>query len=140
MIKKIFWFAGLLFLCSCGFNRENGDSLLVSQENVSKNEPVYRRISAEEAHDIMKSADFYILLDVRTPEEHNEIKIPGSILIPESEINERAPVELPDKNALILVHCRSGARSEKASRALVEMGYTNIYDFGGIIDWPFETE
>jgi len=97
----------------------------------------YRKISAEEAYDIMNGTDDFILLDVRTYEEFVELHIEGAILIPDNEITDRAADELPDKNALILVYCRSGRRSEAASRLLVQMGYTNVYDFGGIIDWQF---
>ena len=77
------------------------------------------------------------LVDVRTPEEYDEGFIENAILIPNETINE-APTELPDKDAVILVYCRSGNRSRQAANKLVDLGYTNIYDFGGIIDWPYE--
>ena len=99
---------------------------------------VYRKISAESALQMMQDASEYILLDVRTVEEFNEAHIEGAILVPDYEIVNRAPTELPDKNALILVYCRSGRRSENAARELVEMNYANVYDFGGIIDWPYD--
>ena len=88
---------------------------------------------------MMQEENIYILLDVRTTGEFNERHIEGAVLIPDNEISDRAAEELPDKNILILVYCRSGRRSEAAARELVDMGYTNVYDFGGIIDWPFET-
>jgi len=88
---------------------------------------------------MMQDTKEYILLDVRTEGEFVNEHIEGAILIPDNEIGERATDELPDKNALILIYCRSGRRSEAAARELVEMGYTNVYDFGGILDWPFET-
>lgn len=100
----------------------------------------YVKISAEQAHQIMTSGEAYILLDVRTPEEYAERHIPGAVLIPDYELKSRAERELPDKDRLILVYCRSGNRSQKAANALLKMGYTNVKDFGGIIDWPFETE
>ena len=103
------------------------------------NEPVYRRISAEEAYQMMQDTDEYILLDVRRFDEFNEGHIEGAVLIPYDEIANRAADELPDKNALILIYCRSGRRSETAARELVSMGYTNTYDFGGILDWPYDT-
>lgn len=81
----------------------------------------------------------YILLDVRSPEEFAEQHIAGALLIPDYEIATRAQAELPDLDALILIYCRSGRRSALAAAALVELGYTNVYDFGGIIDWPYET-
>ena len=99
----------------------------------------YRKISAEDAFQMMNDTKEYVLLDVRTVEEFNEVHIEGAVLIPDSEIANRAVEELPDKSVLILVYCRSGRRSESAARELVEMDYTNVYDFGGILDWPFET-
>jgi len=100
--------------------------------------PVYRKISAGEAYQMMRNTSEYILLDVRSLEEFTEKHISGAALIPDNEIVNRAAKELPDKNALILVYCRSGARSAKAANELVGMGYANVYDFGGIIDWPYE--
>ena len=82
----------------------------------------------------------YIILDVRTPEEYNEGHIPNAILIPDYEIKEKAESVLLDKNQLILVYCRSGRRSKNAANNLVSLGYTNIKEFGGIIDWPYEIE
>jgi len=102
-------------------------------------EPVYRKISASEAREMMETTAGFILLDVRTDEEFEEIRLNGAVLIPDYEILERAEAELPDKNALILIYCRRGRRSEIAARELAEMGYTNVYDFGGINDWPYET-
>ena len=102
-------------------------------------EPEYRKISPAEARQIMQEKDDYILLDVRTDDEFKEKRIDGAILIPDYEIGDRAEIELPDKDALILVYCRSGRRSANAADELIEMGYTNVYDFGGIIDWPYDT-
>ena len=82
----------------------------------------------------------YIILDVRTQEEYDQGHIPGAILIPDTEIKAEAENILTDKAQLILVYCRSGRRSKLAAEALVELGYTNIKEFGGIIDWPYETE
>ena len=97
-------------------------------------------ITAEEAKEIMDSSEGYILLDVRTQEEYDESHIPGAVLIPNTEIEDRAGEELPDKEQLILVYCRSGNRSKKAAEILVKLGYTNIREFGGIMDWPYEVE
>ena len=102
-------------------------------------EPVYRKISAAEAREIMESAKDFILLDVRTESEFIEQRISGATLIPDFEIADRAESELPDKDALILIYCRSGRRSADAAHGLLAMGYTNVYDFGGILDWDFET-
>ena len=95
-------------------------------------------ISQETAKEIMDTKEC-IILDVRTPEEFAEGHIPGAILIPDYEIAEKASAILTDKDALILVYCRSGRRSKNAANQLVDMGYTNIKEFGGIIDWPYET-
>ena len=102
-------------------------------------EAAYRKIPAEEAYQIMQEADDYILLDTRTGWEFAELRIDGALLIPKYELRSRAAAELPGKNALILIYCRRGRRSEIAARELVAMGYTNTYDFGGLIDWPYET-
>ena len=103
-------------------------------------EIVYENITAEEAKRIMDTQTGYVILDVRTQEEYDEKHIPGAILIPDYEIREKAEGILTDKNQLILVYCRSGRRSKLASEDLLELGYTNIKEFGGIIDWPYETE
>ena len=97
-------------------------------------------ITAEEAKEIMDSEEGYIILDVRTREEYDEGHIPGAILIPNTAIEAKAEDVLTDKNQLILVYCRSGRRSKIAAEALAELGYTNIKEFGGIIDWPYEVE
>lgn len=99
-------------------------------------ESSYHKISVQEAKEMMESQDV-IIVDVRTQAEYNEGYIENAILIPNESISE-APRELPDKDAIILVYCRSGKRSKEASDKLVSLGYTNIYDFGGIIDWPYE--
>ena len=97
-------------------------------------------ITAEEAKQIMDSEEGYIILDVRTQEEYDQGHIPSAIVISHEEIAEKAEEVLTDKDQLILVYCRSGRRSKIAAEALVELGYTNIKEFGGIIDWPYETE
>jgi rhodanese-related sulfurtransferase len=99
----------------------------------------HQKITAEEARQMMNDGDAFILLDVRTVDEFNEKRIEGAVLIPDYEIKQRALDELPDKEARILAYCRSGRRSALAAKDLAEMGYSNVYDFGGIIDWPYET-
>ena len=101
-------------------------------------ENTYQQITAEEAKSIMDTETDYIIIDARTDEEFAEGHIKDAILIPEYEIAERAEQELPNKDALILVYCRSGRRSKIASEELVKLGYTNVKEFGGIIDWPYE--
>lgn len=132
-----------LTLFSCGCGKENdikNDN--ITKENITENSTVnslgYEQISGEEAKKIMDSETGYIIIDARTQEEFDEGHIENAILIPEYEISERAEKELPDKNQLILVYCRSGRRSKIAAQALVELGYTNVKEFGGIIDWKYE--
>lgn len=103
------------------------------------NNATYEQITAEQAKIIMDTETDYIIIDARTDEEFAEGHIEGAILIPEYEIANRVEKELPDKDALILVYCRSGRRSKIASGELVNLGYTNVKEFGGIIDWPYET-
>lgn len=98
----------------------------------------YEQITAQEAKTIMDTESDYIIIDARTDEEFAEGHIENAILIPEYEIADRAEKELPDKDQLILVYCRSGRRSKIASEELVKLGYTNVKEFGGIIDWPYE--
>ena len=97
-------------------------------------------ITAEEARQIMDSEEGYVILDARTQEEYDQGHIPGAIVISHEEIAEKAEEVLTDKDQLILDYCRSGRRSKIAAEALAELGYTNIREFGGIIDWPYEVE
>ncbi len=100
----------------------------------------FRQIEMEEAVRIMAEETDYTILDVRTWEEYAEKHIPGAICIPNEEIDDEEPVELPDKKQLILVYCRSGNRSKQASQKLADMGYTNVVEFGGINDWTGDVE
>ena len=104
----------------------------------SENNTTYEQITPQEAKTIMDTETDYIIIDARTDEEFAEGHIENAILIPEYEIANRAEKELPKKDALILVYCRSGRRSKIASEELVKLGYTNVKEFGGIIDWPYE--
>jgi len=108
----------------------------IFNENITK----YNKISQEEAKAVVDGGGGYILLDVRTKEEYSQKHIVGAIHIPVDEIKRRAERELPDKDTLIMVYCRSGIRSINAAEILIELGYTNIYDIGGINSWPYETE
>ena len=103
------------------------------------NNATYEQITVQDAKEIMDTEQDYIIIDARTEEEFAEGHIENAILIPEYEIKDRAEKELPDKDALILVYCRSGRRSKIASEELVNLGYTNVKEFGGIIDWPYKT-
>ena len=108
-----------------------------STETGSETKAEYRKISAEDAKARMDAGDV-IVLDVRTPEEYAQGYIEGAILLPDYEIAGKAETVLADKDATILLYCRSGNRSAGAAKKLVEMGYTDVYDFGGIFDWPYE--
>ena len=118
----------VMLLTACGQDKENDQGA------------VYVNITAEEAKQIMDKEEGFIILDVRTQEEYDQGHIPGAIVISHEEIAEKAEKVLTDKDQLILVYCRSGRRSKIAAEALVELGYTNIKEFGGIIDWPYEVE
>lgn len=128
MKKLVFLLLAVMLLTACGQDKENDQGA------------VYVNITAEEAKQIMDTEEGYIILDVRTQEEYDQGHIPGAILISHEEIAEKAEDVLTDKDQLILVYCRSGRRSKIAVEALVELGYTNIKEFGGIIDWPYEVE
>ena len=103
-----------------------------------ENKIMYNKITAEEAKEMIDTQEV-IILDVRTQEEFKEKHIEGALLIPDYELANVAKSKLPDKNKKILVYCRSGNRSKSAARLLIDMGYTDVYDFGGIINWPYET-
>ena len=128
MKKWMFVILAAMLLTACG------------QDQEANREAVYMNITAEEAKQIMDSQEDYVILDVRTQEEFNQGHIPGAILIPDTEIEGKAEEILTDKDQLILVYCRSGRRSKLASENLVKLGYTNIREFGGIIQWPYDVE
>ena len=99
----------------------------------------YRSITMDEAATMMEQETGYIILDVRRPDEYAAGHIPNAINVPNESIGTSDIPELPDKNQLIMVYCRSGRRSKEAAEKLVKLGYTNIVEFGGIIDWKGET-
>ena len=126
MKKLLPIFISTLFLVGCA---------VPAEQEIS-----YRQITMDEAVAVMEEEEGYIILDVRTAAEFDEKHIPGAINIPNETIGTDAIPELPDKDQLILVYCRSGNRSKQASEKLVKLGYTNVVEFGGIIYWPGETE
>ncbi len=147
-MKKVIYIISLLcciLLTACGKDSSIGiiggadgpTSIIVANEG---EEIMYEQISAEEAKNIIDSNEEYIILDVREQDEYDSGHIPGALLIPYMEIDSKAEEMLPDKDMLILVYCRSGRRSKIASESLVNLGYTNIKEFGGIIDWPYDVE
>ncbi|MBR5529411.1 MAG: rhodanese-like domain-containing protein [Oscillospiraceae bacterium] len=108
------------------------------QTEEQKQEAVYMNITAQQAKELMDTREDYVILDTRAQDEYDAGHIPGAILIPHDEILEKAESVLKEKDQLILVYCRSGRRSKLAAEDLVKLGYTNIREFGGIIDWPYE--
>ena len=116
----------LLALSGCGAAEKEGS--------------VYMNISPEKAKEMMENLEEFVLLDVRNEEEFAEGHIPGAVVIPYDEIEERAEEEIPEKDVPLFVYCRSGRRSKIAAESLVSLGYSEIYEFGGIIDWPYEIE
>ena len=147
-MKKIFCFISILIcimLTACGNDSSIG-IIGVADEPTSiiltdKGEKaMYETITAEAAKKIMDSDEEVIILDVREQYEYDEGHIPGAILIPYTEIENKAEEIITDKDRQILVYCRSGRRSKIASDALSKLNYTNVKEFGGIIDWPYEIE
>ena len=115
-----------------------GCSNSVNTPNTASDSNTYQQITAEEAANMMQSETDYIILDVRTAHEYASGHIPGAVNIPNETIASEAIQQLPDKEQLILVYCRSGNRSKQAAGKLVDLGYTNIVEFGGINDWSGE--
>ncbi len=122
--------ASLLLLAGCGSGKRE------------KEEPDtvggYRQISQEEARRMMEQETGYVVVDVRREDEFEAGHIPGAVLIPNETIEDEPPAQLPDREQIILIYCRSGNRSKQASQKLADMGYANVYEFGGINTWPGE--
>lgn len=125
---------------SNGNGNGNSNSNESNATNNSSNFSSYQQVDAETAKKLMDTEDDYVILDARTQAEYDESHIPGAILIPHDTVTTAAEDALPDKGQLILVYCRSGNRSKQASQALVDLGYTNVVEFGGINSWPYEVE
>ena len=124
----------LLAACLCGC------AVTEQGENETMN-ATYKQIDHAQAKDMMDEQPNAIILDVREQAEYDSGHIPGAALLPVGEINEdNAALVIPDKDTVVLVYCRSGNRSKKASQALAELGYTQVYEFGGIMDWPYDIE
>lgn len=130
LLPAVIAMTAVLILTGCG---SSADDKTVGDKKA------YRQVSPEEAAAMMEEETDYIILDVRTQEEYETAHIPGAICIPNETIGTEDIPELPDKEQLILVYCRSGNRSKQASEKLAKQGYTNIVEFGGINSWPGET-
>ena len=115
----------LLLLTGCGGNTSDSS---------------YEQITQEEAKAMMDSQEV-IILDVREQDEYDSGHIPGAVQLPVGTIDDTTAAQvIPEKDSTVLVYCRSGNRSKTASAALADLGYTNIYEFGGINTWPYDTE
>jgi len=137
LIAAVFVCAGILSGCGNTADRSSAGTSNVRTAAASKAE--YHKISAEKAKTMMDKNKHYIILDVRTEAEYKAQRLSGAILIPYDEIKNRAAAELPDKNDIIFTYCRTGVRSSSAAHTLADMGYTNVYDIGGIVSWPYDT-
>ena len=137
-MRQILLFAALaavlaLLLVSCG---ETKDKPVPTEED-APGKAAYHKLSAEEAYEMMVSQEV-VVVDVRTREEYDGGHIENAVLMPNESIGSEMPEALPDEEATLLIYCRSGRRSKEASEKLLKLGYKSIYEFGGIIDWPYE--
>ena len=130
LLPAVIAMTAVLILTGCGSSAD---------DKTAGDKKTYRQVSPEEAAAMMEEETDYIILDVRTQEEYETAHIPGAICIPNETIGTEDIPELPDKEQLILVYCRSGNRSKQASEKLAKQGYTNIVEFGGINSWTGET-
>ena len=130
LLPAVIALTAVLILTGCGSSAD---------DKTAGDKKTYRQVSPEEAAAMMEEETGYIILDVRTQEEYETAHIPGAICIPNETIGTEDIPELPDKEQLILVYCRSGNRSKQASEKLAKQGYTNIVEFGGINSWTGET-
>ena len=152
MNKKYYFFIVILscmIFGACVQNKSNQPDMSSQQvtggesqssDEGSEQEMTYEQISMEEAKQLMADEEDYVIVDARTIEEYANGHIPDAICIPNESIGDVMPEKLPDKEQLILVYCRSGNRSKQASQKLVELGYTNVKEFGGIMDWDGDIE
>lgn len=134
-MRRYVWIFMLAFMVTCFVGCEEKNTSVSTESQNS-----YIQIQMDEAITMMEEETDYIILDVRTTEEFAEKHIPGAVNVPNESIGTEEIKELQNKDQLILVYCRSGNRSKQASEKLVALGYTNVYEFGGINDWPGEVE
>ena len=132
-MRKILMLFIIILIMFTGCEKED------SMKNTEK-QPGFQQISMQEGLELMETDSDYILLDVRRTDEFEEGHIPGAVNIPNETIGTEEIEQLPDKNQTIYVYCRSGNRSKQASKKLAELGYTNVVEFGGIIDYSGEIE
>jgi len=109
-----------------------------ASDKAEKDQGTYRKLTAVQAKEMIDANADLILLDVRTSEEYAEGHLPGALRITDTELEALAAEQLPDLDATLLVYCRSGRRSQASAELLIKLGYTQVYDIGGIADWPYE--
>ena len=124
--------ASLALLSGCALSKAKADT---AEDMTDK--AAYQKISAEEAYEMMASQEV-VVVDVRTRDEYDGGHIENAVLVPNESIGSEMPETLPDKDATLLIYCRSGRRSKDAAEKLLSLGYQRVYDFGGVIDWPYE--
>ena len=124
--------ASLALLAGCTLSKTKADTAEDAPDKAA-----YHKLSAEEAYEMMASQEV-VVVDVRTQEEYDGGHIENAVLVPNESIGSEMPEAPPDKDATLLIYCRSGRRSKDAAQKLLELGYQNVYDFGGVIDWPYE--
>ncbi|PWJ10074.1 rhodanese-like domain-containing protein [Ruminococcus flavefaciens] len=128
-----------MLLSACGNGTSSSEGVQSEVQTATASAAAnYQQITQEKAREMMQAEDGHIIVDVRRQDEYDSGHIPGAILIPNESIGTEQPKELPDLDQVILIYCRSGRRSKEASQKLADMGYTHIYEFGGIIDWTGE--
>lgn len=137
-MKKCIFISLTVIILLTGCSKNEIDNKTQGENKISSTAEGVINLSAEEAKEIIDSEEHEIVLDVRSVEEYKEGHIEGAILLPSDEIKEKVEDLIPDKSKTILLYCRSGRRSSIAAKQLSEFGYTNIYDFGGIINWEYE--
>ena len=134
-MRQILLFAALAtslaLLSGCALSKTKKDT---PEDMTGK--AAYHKISAEEAYEMMSSQE--VVVDVRTREEYDGGHIENAVLVPNESIGSEMPEALPDKEATLLIYCRSGRRSKDATQKLLELGYQSVYDFGGVIDWSYK--
>ena len=143
LITRLSVFLGLLLVLSACIPaiRQGGGSASQPDpgEGASSAEGAYHKITAEEAKELIDAGGVTVV-DVRTAEEFAAAHLPGAINVPNEGIGDELPQALPDQEGALVVYCRTGVRSKQASDKLVELGYENVNDMGGIVDWPYETQ
>ena len=129
-----------LFLCACAASQNPPQSPALPESSAgAQSEDAYQKITAEQAKQMIDQGGV-IVVDVRTAEEYEQAHIPGALLVENETSGNDMPAALPDKQAALIVYCRTGVRSKQAADKLVALGYQHVYDMGGIVDWHFATE